>query len=1012
MHRFAAHLRKSFQQLFWSQIGAWEIDQPCVARFLSSLLSDPRRRPSGELDILLHMGLSTLPYDLLLNIALFLDLRDIHALHLTCKTLNDFTTTRPVYRKLATDLLRKCRALPLKGFQRLTDLTTEQLIRSVNQAARYDNAWRKRAPKPIGSLTSTYGTAHYMDGPSNSSALTHPPSHPTRTWYKVVSAPPDEEVDWLSPITSSYTLCATKSGKVVCWDVQSDSCLAEWNPGERWELWKCRVEFDERTVYFTMAKILDTSQDDNRVMEFVLMRLTFSDPPSGVSSTEEPKFSRVTEFRTTGVVMNIFLLDPSERLLSAFVWCSGTNTIGLYALLDWSKPEYVFVDTGIEYAVSANWSCILYDQHIVIHCEEPEAAHQYFYPFSLLRSHSAYLPNRLSHPKLTGLVRPARVLTKKFVFPRILPQEPLMGPTPTGEDGMTWLSTLSPHMVLMLPSTSPTQAIGAAQLAPIPSTAATAGATPPPGVSLIATSSSSGLTNGAVVSSPVSVPTPPLSAQSLAANSPSASGLTPTPIPTPGAPLIPHASLPPQPHSPTSFFHYNPHASSPPQTPLPNPFPFPTWYPESAHFVRQWWPTLSGIPRVSCTVVLLAMHDQETHRNRFVLAQHYFKVPIDWGMWVRGEATSDSDKTNGTGGSTATGTSSDTDSPKMETREGDDELMKMWYVSKPFEVVRVFDGRDDDDNAMIERPRPLVAVDFGHAVWIEYDDEAAPPPPPPPLAHLMSHLQHHHTTASTSPTVASTSLPGANTGIHIQVDYSGDGTGVVVPLGSEQEGHDFIGHGEAVASSHLTPYDISQDEDLDHEPEPEADIEPKVLKFVTFPGYEDGYEDEWIEEEIEVEVEVDAEEMEEVEVQRSTPTKGGKGKQRACDLDGDLENGLGPRTRSKTKGKAKGKGKENTRNGGIPVTNGTSSSSSAAHTNGTHFKTPSSSSVPQPRKILKKKKVRRRRRRNRETEGVVRTLEVPEELDLGTVETINIDQSQGAVILSDREGKIFILCYE
>jgi len=28
------------------------------------------------------MGLSTLPYDLLLNIALFLDLRDIHALHL------------------------------------------------------------------------------------------------------------------------------------------------------------------------------------------------------------------------------------------------------------------------------------------------------------------------------------------------------------------------------------------------------------------------------------------------------------------------------------------------------------------------------------------------------------------------------------------------------------------------------------------------------------------------------------------------------------------------------------------------------------------------------------------------------------------------------------------------------------------------------------------------------------------------------------------------------------------
>jgi hypothetical protein len=47
-----------------------------------------------------------------------------------------------------------------------------------------------------------------------------------------------------------------------------------------------------------------------------------------------------------------------------------------------------------------------------------------------------------------------------------------------------------------------------------------------------------------------------------------------------------------------------------------------------------------------------------------------------------------------------------------------------------------------------------------------------------------------------------------------------------------------------------------------------------------------------------------------------------------------------------------------------------------------------------------------------EMEGAVRTLAIPEELDLHEVETINIDQSQGAVILSVRQGKIFILCYE
>lgn len=50
----------------------------------------------------------------------------------------------------------------------------------------------------------------------------------------------------------------------------------------------------------------------------------------------------------------------------------------------------------------------------------------------------------------------------------------------------------------------------------------------------------------------------------------------------------------------------------------------------------------------------------------------------------------------------------------------EDAFMKMWYVSMPFEVVCVQDVADEDDDS--DRPRPLVAVDFGHAVWIEYCD--------------------------------------------------------------------------------------------------------------------------------------------------------------------------------------------------------------------------------------------------------------------------------------------------
>ncbi|KAJ3514873.1 hypothetical protein NMY22_g14604 [Coprinellus aureogranulatus] len=291
-------------------------------------------RPVGQKSPGEKAGLTSLPYDLLLNVASYLDLDDVHNLHLVCKSLHDFAQARPVYRKLATDLLRRCRALPLKGFQQITDLTPDQLMRSVNKATRYERAWGSRAPHPIRSPP----RSNYMDGEY-------------RSWYKVVSAPPDEDVDWLSPITSSYTLCATKRGKVVCWDVQRDLALAEWNPGEKWELWKCRVEFEQRTVYFTMAKLITGGYDDGRIMEFILMRLSFTDGPSGETSKVAPIFSHVTDFRTTGVVMNVFLLDPPRRLLSAFVWVSATNTIGLFTLPDWDKREYVFLDTGIEYPV-------------------------------------------------------------------------------------------------------------------------------------------------------------------------------------------------------------------------------------------------------------------------------------------------------------------------------------------------------------------------------------------------------------------------------------------------------------------------------------------------------------------------------------------------------------------------------------------------------------------------------------------------------------------------------------
>jgi len=49
--------------------------------------------------------------------------------------------------------------------------------------------------------------------------------------------------------------------------------------------------------------------------------------------------------------------------------------------------------------------------------------------------------------------------------------------------------------------------------------------------------------------------------------------------------------------------------------------------------------------------------------------------------------------------------------------------LRIWYVSVPFEVVCVSDQTDEEDEDAPETPqqqRPLLAVDFGHTVWLEH----------------------------------------------------------------------------------------------------------------------------------------------------------------------------------------------------------------------------------------------------------------------------------------------------
>lgn len=55
---------------------------------------------------------------------------------------------------------------------------------------------------------------------------------PMSRTFKAATLPRGNDLDWFSPMTSTLCNFSTMSGKVVCWDVHPNTCLAEWDPGE------------------------------------------------------------------------------------------------------------------------------------------------------------------------------------------------------------------------------------------------------------------------------------------------------------------------------------------------------------------------------------------------------------------------------------------------------------------------------------------------------------------------------------------------------------------------------------------------------------------------------------------------------------------------------------------------------------------------------------------------------------------------------------------------------------
>lgn len=620
-------------------------------------------------------------------------------------------------------------------------------------------------------------------------------------------------------------------------------------------------------------------------MEFALVQIKFPDsnpnsetsspsslPPSKSQSPPSPDvpfFHPLKTFKMTGLVMNVFLLDPVARLLSGFVWIVNSSTIGLFVLLDWDKDEFVFVDTRIPcvrplllpplspnpnqkpsnshpsspfiiQVSSHNWSCILRNSEIVIHSEESDRAVQHFYPLSLLQQHVAPLTRANNFaPWVTGILESPCVVERLFEFPR-LPESSYRPPFEDDEEGWGAAPVQAEMVAGMEMGGWDGQGQGHA-ISDVPSTSMSISSGPTTDTTSITTTNGSSNTTNTNTTHP---------------SRPS----SPNQIPSDPSPALTHPS-------PAPNHHPGPH---------PNPFTFPTWYPESAHFVRQWWPTLAGVPSLSCTVVLLAHHHRSTHRTKYVLSQHYFQVPVS------GTSMSYPLLLNGDGGGGGVNGKGKGREGREGREVGEDALMKMWYISAPFEIVCVMDVVTDDqqtgtangngngagqNEATTEHPRPLLAVDFGHAVWIEYyrpEEEAE------------------------GEGEGSSSNGPARAGAEVDEPEPDPNEPLTLPNHNHDHNHNHTHHNHR-----------------DRTEPTEADLhagESKRLRFVSFPSI-------------------------------------------SFEQDGRV-------VRSGIEGEGSG------------------------------------------------------------TEGVVRTLEVPEELDLDKVETLNIDQSQGAVIMSVREGRIFILCYE
>ncbi|KIJ51256.1 hypothetical protein M422DRAFT_776543 [Sphaerobolus stellatus SS14] len=302
--------------------------------------------------------ITSLPFDIFLELVKALDVWEVLQLRLTCKTLYHYSSTESVWIILA-ETLTKRRPIPLPPFRTRASLNFEELQEAVCRAARlerslFSNYGRMRSPPRI---LHEPGRAH-----GDTLVLLPGGRH-------LVTGATSGRGDGVGGMIRVWDL--TTGDRLASFEVRPEDDILQWRPVE-----------DGRAVMFLVR---DGILSNANAQHYHLLRLEFSE---GLYSTH------ATFFHHSSLRQELPVADTSLSEDVVLVLGIDTdNTISMF-ILNWRDGTMVFVKTDVTPPEHPYFSILTLDQ-LSIWVDSPSSPRTYSFPVSDIYPHLAFPPK---HP--------------------------------------------------------------------------------------------------------------------------------------------------------------------------------------------------------------------------------------------------------------------------------------------------------------------------------------------------------------------------------------------------------------------------------------------------------------------------------------------------------------------------------------------------------------------------------------------------------------------------------------